>query len=118
MIYTRCMEEGAVPQEWKSANVTPIYKKGSKGVPGNYRLVSLTCILCIVMESVIRDAVAVHLTEKGLIRLSQYIFMGDPYVKWCSRASLGEVMGGVEYTIESVGCQNGRIGTPLGYFYP
>ena len=69
------MEEGVVPQEWKSANVTPIYKKGSKGVPGNYRPVSLTCILCKVMESVIRDAVVEHLTEKGLIRLSQHGFM-------------------------------------------
>ena len=35
MIYTKCMEEGVVPDEWKLANVTPIYKKGSKGLPGN-----------------------------------------------------------------------------------
>ena len=30
IIYAKCMEEGVVPDEWKLANVTPIYKKGSK----------------------------------------------------------------------------------------
>ena len=75
MIYTKCMEEGVVPDEWKLANVTPIYKKGSKGLPGNYRPVSLTCILCKVMESVIRDTMVEHLTSKCLLRQSQHGFM-------------------------------------------
>ena len=64
------MDEGVVPQEWKSANVTPIYKKSLKGLPWNYRPVSLTFILCKMMESVIQTAVVEHLTEKGQIRLS------------------------------------------------
>ena len=51
VIYTRCLDEGSVPCVWKRANVTPIFKKGSKGSPGNYRPVSLTCVLCKVMES-------------------------------------------------------------------
>ena len=69
------MGEGVVPDEWKLANVTPIYKKGSKGLPGNYRPVSLTCILCKVMESVIRDTMVEHLTKKCLLRQSQHRFM-------------------------------------------
>ena len=44
MIYTKCMEEGVVPEEWKLVNVTPIYKKASNGLPGNSIIVSLTCI--------------------------------------------------------------------------
>ena len=75
MIYTKCMEEGVVPDEWKLANVTPIYKKGSKGLPGNYRPVSLNCILCKVMESVIRDTMVEHLTRKCLLRQSQHGFI-------------------------------------------
>ena len=31
LIYSRCLEEGTVPADWKRANITPIYKKGSKG---------------------------------------------------------------------------------------
>ena len=45
IIYTRCLGEGTVPPDWKYANVTPIFKKGSKGSAGNYRPVSLTCVL-------------------------------------------------------------------------
>ena len=50
-------------------------KKGSKDLPGNYRPGSLTCILCKVMESVIRDSIVEHLTSKSLLRQSQHGFM-------------------------------------------
>jgi hypothetical protein len=33
------LEIGEVPEGWKKANVTPIFKKGTKGCPGNYRSV-------------------------------------------------------------------------------
>ena len=75
IIYTRCLAHETVPPEWKTANVTPIFKKGAKGSPGNYRPVSLTCILCKVMESIIRDAIMEHLDMFKLIRSSQHGFM-------------------------------------------
>ena len=34
-IFVKCQQEGVVPDVWKLANVTPIFKKGSKSVPGN-----------------------------------------------------------------------------------
>ena len=72
IIYTRCLAQETVPPEWKTANVTPIFKKGAKGSPGNYRPVSLTCVLCKVMESIIRDAIMEHLDMFKLIRSSQH----------------------------------------------
>jgi hypothetical protein len=76
-IFTKSMEEGVVPQGWKEANVTPIFKKGSKSMPSNYRPVSLTSVSCKVMESVIRDAVNKHLVDNMLIKKSQHGFMQD-----------------------------------------
>jgi hypothetical protein len=75
IVYTKCLAEGTVPPDWKAANVTPIFKKGSKGLPGNYRPVSLTCVLCKVMESILRDAIVQHLEQHSLLRSSQHGFM-------------------------------------------
>jgi hypothetical protein len=47
------MEEDAVPADWKEANVTPIFKKGAKSKPENYRPVSLTSVRCKIMEFII-----------------------------------------------------------------
>ena len=38
IIFSTCMKEGSVPPDWKLANVTPIFKKGSKGDPHNFDL--------------------------------------------------------------------------------
>ena len=64
-----------MPSEWKTANVTPIHKKGSKSDPGNYRPVSLTCIPCKLQEACIKDAIMKHLLEAALINDSQHGFM-------------------------------------------
>ena len=51
IIFNKSLSEGVVPSDWKTAEVTPIFKKGSKSDPGNYRPVSLTSIACKVLES-------------------------------------------------------------------
>ena len=51
LLLNRTMEEGGIPTEWKSANVSPMYKKGSKNKAANYRPISLTSIICKIMES-------------------------------------------------------------------
>ena len=75
MLYNKSMEEGEVPEDWRTANVTPIFKKGSKGDPGNYRPVSLTSVPCRVMEAIIRDEVVKHLDSNQLINNTQHGFM-------------------------------------------
>ena len=47
-LYERSLREGAVPGDWKSANVVPLHKGGSKCAVGNYRPVSLTSVICKV----------------------------------------------------------------------
>ena len=75
IIYSRLMQEGMVPGVWRLANVCPVFKKGTKGDPANYRPVSLTCVVGKVMESLIRDKMVEHLERHNLIRDSQHGFM-------------------------------------------
>jgi len=75
IIFNMSMEKGESPEEWRTANVTPIFKKGTKGDPGNYRPVSLTSVPCKIMESIIKDHVMSHLLTNNLIEDSQHGFM-------------------------------------------
>ena len=43
-------ENGELPKDWCDAIVIPIFKKGATNEPANYRPVSLTCIICKLME--------------------------------------------------------------------
>jgi len=74
-IFRLSMDSGIVPEEWKQAKVVPIFKKGTKTAPGNYRPVSLTSICCKLMEGIIRDQLVNHLQKNRLINNSQHGFM-------------------------------------------
>ena len=74
-IFSKSLQEGVVPQDWRSANVTPIFKKGSKTDVGNYRPVSLTSVLCKAMESVLKDALMEHLINNQLLNDTQHGFL-------------------------------------------
>jgi Reverse transcriptase (RNA-dependent DNA polymerase) len=74
-IFNSSMATGVVPDDWKTANVTPIYKKGSKSDPANYRPVSLTSICCKMMESIVRDEIVDHMAANNLLEGSQHGFV-------------------------------------------
>jgi len=63
-----------VPEDWRKANVIPIFKKGRKEDPGNYRLVSLTSIPGKVMEQLILEVIINQVEEKTVMRSSQHGF--------------------------------------------
>ena len=77
ILFRKSLNSGNVPSEWKEANVVPIFKKGSKKEPGNYRPVSLTSIVCKIMESLLRDGIVDHLKKNSLINNSQHGFMSS-----------------------------------------
>ncbi|PKU31981.1 rna-directed dna polymerase from mobile element jockey-like [Limosa lapponica baueri] len=66
---------GEVRDDWRVANVTPIYKKGRKEDPGNYRPVSLTSVLGKIMERIILSELSRQVQGSQGIRASQHGFM-------------------------------------------
>lgn len=73
-IFKLSMSTGEVPSDWKLANVTPIYKKGGRSQPGNYRPISLTSQICKLFESIMRDSIVNYLEHYQLIHDSQHGF--------------------------------------------
>lgn len=53
MIYKSSLKNSVVPSDWRTASVTPVFKKGDRTRPDNYRPISLTSIVCQVMEHVV-----------------------------------------------------------------
>ena len=74
MIFNRSIKEGRIPDKWREAEVRAIYKKGKKTVAGNYRPVSLTSIICKLLEGFIRSALYTHLIENKLLSEHQFGF--------------------------------------------
>ncbi|KAK4820887.1 hypothetical protein QYF61_007934 [Mycteria americana] len=72
--YQQSWLTGEVPDDWRLANVTPIYKKGQKEDPGNYRAVSLTLVLGKIMEQFILSALNRHVQANQGVRPSQHGF--------------------------------------------
>ena len=74
-LFNKSLTTGEIPQEWRLANVTAVYKKGKKINPANYRPISLTVNLCKVFESILRDKIMDHLEKHCLIKESQHGFV-------------------------------------------
>ena len=74
-IFRTSLNEGVIPSEWREAKVSAVFKKGKKELPENYRPVSLTCILCKVLEGIVRDQMLKFLREESLLSNRQYGFI-------------------------------------------
>ena len=55
ILFQKSLSEGNLPEVWNKGNITPIHKKGPRNEAGNYRPVSLTSVVCKLLESIIRD---------------------------------------------------------------
>ena len=62
-------------KEWKEGNITPLFKKRSRNKPENYRPVSLTSVVCKLLETLIRDHMVEFLVKHNLINTSQHGFL-------------------------------------------
>ena len=61
------MDTGEIPKEWSLANICPLFKKSDRSLACNYRLVSLTCVPCKLLEHIVCSNIMAHLDEYKLL---------------------------------------------------
>ena len=74
LIYQASLQQGRIPDEWRKALITPIYKNGDRSCPANYRPISLTCIVCKTLEHIISTSIYNHLEEYDILCPEQHGF--------------------------------------------
>ena len=74
LIYNETLAQGTLPDDWRQANVAPIFKKGEKYDAANYRQVSLTCICCETLEHIIVSNINKHLAFESILADCQHGF--------------------------------------------
>ena len=74
LLFEKSLKTDQLPSEWTKAQICPLYKKGDKTDPANYRSISLTCILCKVMGHIIAPNISRYLTQHNILYELQHGF--------------------------------------------
>ena len=74
-VFNLSLKEEVVPFKWKEANIIPLFKKGSRNKSENDRPVSLTSVICKLLERLIKDHMVDFLVKHKLLNSSQHGFL-------------------------------------------
>jgi len=75
LIFNQSFQSGKLPAIWKHAVITPVFKKGLASNVNNYRPISITCVCCKIMETVIKNEMLSFLLKHNKITKQQHGFL-------------------------------------------
>ena len=74
LIWKDSMNSSYISPSFKAQNITPVFKKGSKAAPENYRPISLTSHIIKIFGRVVRKKMVAHLTANEILCKNQHAF--------------------------------------------
>ena len=74
ILFQNSLNLGAIPDDWKSAHIFPLFKKGDKSSAGNYRPISLTSISCKLLEHIVHSNIMDFLDQLNYLSPFQHGF--------------------------------------------
>ena len=66
-IFSQSLQTAELPTQWKKAWITPVFKKGGRADPANYRPVSLTLIACKLLEHIVCSHIRKHTDRYNIL---------------------------------------------------
>ena len=76
LLFTASMHQGRIPNEWKHATISPLFKGGNKNrsKAENYRPISLTSVCCKIMEHIVHSHIMNHFDYGNILSTTQHGF--------------------------------------------
>ena len=74
VVFQASLNQCSLPADWKIAHVVPVFKKGDKSSPNNYRPISLTCLCCKILEHIVNSNIFTHLKQANILCEEQHGF--------------------------------------------
>ena len=74
LLFKKSLSAEKLPSHWLQGIITPIFKKGRKNLAENYRPVSLTSLLCKLLEKIIVKQIIKHIKLNQLASQRQHGF--------------------------------------------
>ena len=74
LIFQASLQQGEIPDDWRQANIAPVFKKGDRSVAANYRPISLTSVCSKVLEHIIHSQIMKHLDTHQILTDQQHGF--------------------------------------------
>ena len=71
IIFTQSLSTSTLPEDWLTANITPVYKKGSRIIPSNYGPIPLTSVCSKMMEHIVFHSIMRHVQHYGILYICQ-----------------------------------------------
>ena len=76
LLFTASLKQGKIPEDWKHAIITPLFKGGNKNrsKAENYRPISITSVTCKVLEHIIHSHIMTHFDKERTLSDNQHGF--------------------------------------------
>ena len=69
------LNHGTLPSDWKTAYIIPIFKKGDAQKASQYRPISLTSVICKILERVVREKLLDYVMKNNIVPKEQHGFI-------------------------------------------
>lgn len=91
ILFNRCVSEGVFPGVLKVARVVPVFKKGDRSCPRNYRPIAITPLFGRIFECLIKERLSRFFEDRELFSSAQFGFRASR----STGDAVGRFVGGV-----------------------